>query len=69
LDKNLKYIDFTGSIFSFDVSYFSFIVQLNIFDLYLMYTGSHTAIFNKIKKVSFYTNFVIFVPYFLMGRK
>lgn len=68
LDKNLKFVDFTGSVFSFDVSYFSFIVQLNIFDLYLLYSGSHNAKFNKIKKVAFYTNFVIFIPYFLMGK-
>ena len=64
----IKYIDFTGSVFSFDVSYFSFIVQLNIFDLFLMFKGELPQRFNKIKVVSFYTNFVIFVPYFIMGK-
>jgi amino acid permease len=64
----IKYFDVTGSVFSFDVSYFSFIVQLNIFDLFLMFKGNLNTKFNKIKKVSLYTNFVIFVPYFIMGK-
>jgi amino acid permease len=63
----IKYFDFSGSVFSFDVSYFSFIVQLNIFDLFLMFKGSPPARFNKIKKVAYYTNFFIFLPYFIMG--
>lgn len=64
----VKYFDFRGSVFSFDISYFSFIVQLNIFDLFLMFKGSLDTKFRKIHKVSFITNFVIFVPYFIMGN-
>jgi amino acid permease len=67
-NSNLKYFDLSGSVFSFDISYFSFIVQLNIFDLFLMFKGDSNTKFRKIKKVSLYTNFVIFVPYFIMGN-
>lgn len=66
-DTPVKYFDFRGSVFSFDISYFSFIVQLNIFDLFLMFKGDSNTKFRKIRKISFITNFVIFVPYFIMG--
>jgi hypothetical protein len=67
-NSNLKYFDTSGSVFSFDISYFSFIVQLNIFDLFLMFKGDSNTKFRKIEKVSLYTNFVIFAPYFIMGK-
>ena len=68
IDGSLNYVRPKGSVFSFDVSYFSFIVQLNIFDLFEMYEGSLEAKFNKIKKVSYYTNYLIFFPAFIMGN-
>ena len=64
----IHFFDFKGCVFSFDVSYFSFIIQLNIFDLYQMFEGSHHEKFNKINKISFYTNFLIFIPALLMGN-
>ena len=64
---SINYFDFKGSVFSFDISYFSFIIQLNIFDLYEMFEGSHKTKFKKINKISFYTNFLIFIPALIMG--
>lgn len=64
----VKYFDLGGCVFSFDVSYFSFIVQLNVFDLFSMFKGSLATRFNKIKRISFITNFFIFVPYFVVGN-
>lgn len=63
------WFDLSGSVFSFDVSYFSFIVQLNIFDLFEMFEGSPQTRFRKIRSVSLYTNFLIFAPAFLMGTR
>lgn len=64
---DLKYFDLSGSVFAFDISYFSFILQLNIFDLFIMFKGDSNTKFNKIKKVSVFTNYLIFVPHFIVG--
>lgn len=67
-EGNIKFFDFKGTTFSFDVSYFSFIVQLNLFDLFNQFSGSDQAKFDKIQKTAHITNYMIFVPYFIMGN-
>jgi amino acid permease len=68
LKGQVKYFDIKGSVFSFDTSFFSYLIQLNIFDLYEYFKGSHQNRFKKILKVSFYSNFLIFVPSFILGK-
>ena len=67
-EGNVKFFDISGCTFSFDVSYFSFIVQLNLFDLFGNFAGSDDAKYKKIQTAATITNYVIFVPYFIMGR-
>lgn len=63
----ISYFDPTGTIYSFNVSFFSFLIQLNVFDLFTFFEGSKYERVEKIQKSAFWVNFVIFMPYFFIG--
>ena len=67
IPNDVKVLDFTGTIYSFDVSYFSFLIQLNVFDLFTFFSGTNYEKYEKIKKSAFWVCFVIFVPYLFIG--
>lgn len=69
IPDDVKVLDFTGTIYSFDVSYFSFLTQLNIFDLFTFFSGTNYEKYEKIKKSAFWVCFVIFVPYLFIGKR
>lgn len=65
--KRVKAFDFSGSVFSYDTSYFIFIIQLNIFDVLVIFKSKKQSHFELIEKTCYYSSFIILVATSVIG--